>query len=211
MPNDKLPPWDARSRKLPRGPEVRRALDPETGKPFGRLTLPEKLKLKTMNALIRPFVSHWLPRQILKLLAPIAAAIGATAEGTQQTALFLTAAAGFLLEMLFSWISNKWARRNAAAKLPASVILPLLLLVFLVLPGLTSCAVTRPVGIGLQKVAEVSAETGSWPAGKLAASDLPTPCCYVLAPVVLVPAVAGVAVAFPFWLTGTALGGQWDY
>jgi hypothetical protein len=68
---------------------------------------------KTMNALIRPFVTKWLPRQLLKFLTIAAATIGATAESAEQTALFAAAAAAWLLEMGLSWASLKWAKRNA--------------------------------------------------------------------------------------------------
>lgn len=112
---NQLPPWDARKRSLkhqPKPADVRRAIDPETGLPFGRITLTQKLKLKTMNALIRPFLTKWLPRQLLKVLSVAAAAIGATQESADQTALFLTAGAAWLLEIILSWLSVKWARKN---------------------------------------------------------------------------------------------------
>ncbi len=77
--------------------------------------------------------------------------------------------------------------------------------------ALSSCAVTRPVGSGLQKAAEVTAEAGLWPAEKLADSGWPWPVRAPFAVVAVVPAVGGVVVAVPLWATGTALGGQWDY
>ena len=111
---NQLPPWDARQRSPKYQPreEVRRALDPDTGRPFGKLNLPDKIKLKTMNALLRPFLTSWLPRQLLKVLSAAAATIGATHESANQTALFLTAGAAWLLEIALSWLSVKWARKN---------------------------------------------------------------------------------------------------
>jgi hypothetical protein len=118
MPNDKLPPWDARQRAPKYCPqEVRRAIDPETGRPFGKISLTQKLKLKTMNTLLRPFLTQWLPRQLLKMLSAGAAVIGATQESADQTALFLTAGAAWLLEIALSWLSVKWARKNTAPTL----------------------------------------------------------------------------------------------
>ena len=110
---NQLPAWDARKPKAKTKPvEVRRAIDPETGRPFGKLKLTDKIKLKSMNALIRPFLTKWLPRQLLKLLSAAAITIGATQESADQTALFLTAGAAWLLEIILSWLSVKWARKN---------------------------------------------------------------------------------------------------
>jgi hypothetical protein len=107
------PPW---SQPPPRRPAPPRAIDPTTNQPFGRLALSDKIKLKAMNTLLRPFLSKWLPRQLLKVLAGVAATVGATADQAQQTALFVTAAIAWAAEIGLSWLSVRWARRNAAIK-----------------------------------------------------------------------------------------------
>lgn len=84
--------------------EIRRAIDPATGKPWPKLTLTQR----TMKELLTAFVNGWGKRQLLKAIVPLTAVIGASAQGAEQVTLFITAGAVHLLEMFFS---NK-ARKN---------------------------------------------------------------------------------------------------
>ncbi len=95
-----------------KSPEVRRAIDPETGKSFAKLGPIQKLKLKTMKGILTPLIARWLPRQLIKLIAPLATLIGATSESTDQVALFIVAGVGFLLDLILSKLSRRFLKEN---------------------------------------------------------------------------------------------------
>lgn len=105
-----LPPWDARNRQAT---QPLRAVDPETGKPFARLTIPQKARLSIVQSLLTPLITGWLPRQLLKLLAPVSIAIGASKESSEGTVAFVVAGVAFVLEIVLSKLSRKWLKDNA--------------------------------------------------------------------------------------------------
>jgi hypothetical protein len=55
---------------------------------------------------------NWGPRQVIKVIAPIGAAIGATAEQTTAVVAFVVAGIGFAADLALSWAAKKWAERT---------------------------------------------------------------------------------------------------
>jgi hypothetical protein len=55
---------------------------------------------------MKSLAQNWLFRQVVKVVAPVAAAIGAT-DATVQIAAFAVAGATFLVEVGLSWVANK--------------------------------------------------------------------------------------------------------
>lgn len=106
-----LPPWDARNRRLP-AQVIRRAIDPETNRPFPPLGPVQKLKRRVMKDILQKLITTWLPRQLIKLIAPVATAIGATTESTDQVIAFIVAGAAFLLDLVLSKLSAKWIKQS---------------------------------------------------------------------------------------------------
>lgn len=92
--------------------EVRRAIDPETNRPFPRLSFTQRTKLAMIKKFSDWFIKGWLARQVLKYITIAGTAIGATADQTTQTAAFLTAAAAALVELVCSWLSRKWLKKQ---------------------------------------------------------------------------------------------------
>jgi len=94
--------------------EIRRAIDPDTNLPFPKLTFTKKTKLAMIKKFSDWFIKGWLARQVLKWISLAGAAIGATAEQQTQTAAFLTAGAAALVELVCSWLSRKWLKKQPA-------------------------------------------------------------------------------------------------
>jgi hypothetical protein len=55
---------------------------------------------------MKSLAQNWLFRQVVKVVAPVAAAVGAT-DATVQIAAFAVAGATFLVEVGLSWVANK--------------------------------------------------------------------------------------------------------
>ncbi len=77
---------------------------------------------------------------------------------------------------------------------------------------LASCAVTRPVGTGIQKAADKVLTVSITPAAAVAKSNtIKEPVATALFFLALVPAAGGLVVSTPMYVIGAALGGQHEY
>ena len=129
-----------------------------------------------MKSFLTPLITGWLPRQLLKVLTPLATVIGATSESTAQTVAFLTAGIAFLLELVLSWFSRRWMAKQAGVKVQPVKIpgaLGLLLLVGICLTSLPACTMPRgawsPFPYPTASPYQASGEQAYWDAQKAAA------------------------------------------
>lgn len=94
-----------------KGVEVRRALDVDTGEPVptAREELPFLWRLG--SDLVVKLIKHWLPRQVLKVLTAIAAALGgdalANGDTNQAVTTWVVAAVLGLFDMALSWLARR--------------------------------------------------------------------------------------------------------
>lgn len=104
--------------RQPEPMEVRRAIDPETGLPFPKPTITQRIKLAMIEKLYNTFVKGWAARQLLKWIDKgLLALAGYFAISQEQTAaayLFCASLVTAALEGGFSWASRKWLKKQPA-------------------------------------------------------------------------------------------------
>ncbi len=119
---NQLPPWDARQRSPKYTPpaEVRRALDPDTGRPFQKITIKQRLALTLMQKLIALFKNSFLLRRVTSVVVAAGAAINTakvapelSPETLAHVQLFVMAGASFLFECLQKWLRVKFQKPTA--------------------------------------------------------------------------------------------------